>query len=107
MIAARTAGIAQVSAAKEFRFALFVAGDAPNSVQAVSNLRALCQSWIPERYAIEVVDVFLHPQRAMDERVFLTPTLLKLAPLPQRRIVGTLSHSGDVVDALGLDAGAA
>lgn len=92
---------------KQFLFELFVAGDAPNSVQALSNLRALCQAWIPERYVIEVVDVFRHPARAMAKGVFMTPTLLRLGPPPMRRIVGTLSHSGNVVAALGLDAEAA
>jgi circadian clock protein KaiB len=91
----------------QFHFELFVAGDAPNSAQALTNLRALCQAWIPRRYVIEVVDVFQNPGRAMAEGIFMTPTLLRLGPLPKRRIVGTLSHSGNVIDALGLVAVAA
>ena len=32
----------------------------------------------------------------------MTPTLLRLAPLPQRRIVGTLSDTATLLQALGL-----
>ncbi|MDD5333234.1 MAG: circadian clock KaiB family protein [Rhodoferax sp.] len=56
------------------------------------------------RYEIEVVDVFRQPQRALADAVFMTPTLIKLAPLPQRAIVGTLSQTQTVLQALGLEA---
>jgi circadian clock protein KaiB len=36
------------------------------------------------------------------ERIFLTPTLIKLTPAPLRRIVGTLSQTLPVMLALGL-----
>jgi len=87
-----------------FDFELFVAGEAPNSTQALFNLRALCDLRIPNRYTIEVVDVFREPARAMLERVFMTPMLVRTAPGPERRIVGTLSHAGTVVNTLGLGA---
>ena len=41
-----------------FKFCLYVAGDAPNSAQAIANLAAFCQAHLPDRYEIEVVDVF-------------------------------------------------
>jgi len=48
------------------------------------------------------VDVFLAPKRALAEGIFMTPTLLKLAPAPVRKIVGTLSQTGIVLQSLGL-----
>ena len=51
---------------------------------------------------IEIVDVFKEPERALDDGIFLTPTLVKLLPLPIRRIVGTLSESDIVLRTLGL-----
>lgn len=86
----------------QFNFRLFVAGDAINSSQALANLRALCRAHIPDRYAIEVVDVFSEPARALADGVFMTPTLIKLAPMPVQRIVGTLSQTEKVLQALGL-----
>ena len=85
-----------------FAFRLFIAGDALNSTQAVSNLTAICHTYLPGRHDIEVVDIFSQPLRALEERVFLTPTLIKLAPQPVRRIVGTLSQTQRVIEALGL-----
>ena len=85
-----------------FDFELFVAGNGPNSAQALVNLRALCNLRIPNRYTIAVVDVFQDPARALKEKIFMTPTLLRTSPRPECRIVGTLSHAANVADALGL-----
>jgi circadian clock protein KaiB len=85
-----------------FRFQLYVAGDAQNSVQAIANLAALCRAYLPNRHEIEIVDVFREPRRALAEAIFMTPTLLKLSPAPVRRIVGTLSQTHVVLEALGL-----
>lgn len=90
-----------------FRFRLYVAGDAPNSNRAAANLKALCSRLVPGRCDIEVVDVFREPKRALADRVFMTPTLIKLGPGPARRIVGTLSDSRALMNALGLDGAAA
>ena len=86
-----------------FNFRLYVAGGAQNSAQAVANLTALCRAHLADRHTIEVVDVYRDPQRALADSIFMTPTLVKLAPLPMQRIVGTLSDTQAVVHALGLD----
>jgi circadian clock protein KaiB len=84
------------------KFRLYIVGAAPNSIQAVSNLDALCREHLPERHDIEIVDVTLHPMRALNEGVLLTPTLVKYLPEPVRRIVGTLSDRLTVLRTLGL-----
>ena len=85
-----------------FKLRLYVAGDAPNSTQARANLDALCRSYLPA-CEIEIVDVLREPKRAMDDRIFMTPTLVKLSPAPGRTIVGTLSQTQPVLQALGLE----
>lgn len=86
----------------QFRFRLFVAGDAPNSVQAVANLAAVCRDHLADCHEIEIVDVFREPKRALAEGIFMTPTLVALTPPPVRRIVGTLSQTQTVLLTLGL-----
>jgi circadian clock protein KaiB len=86
-----------------FKFRLYVAGDAQNSVQARANLAALCREHFIGCHEIEVVDVLRHPKRALADSVFMTPTLMKLSPSPARRIVGTLSQPDTVLQALGLE----
>jgi circadian clock protein KaiB len=88
----------------DFKFRLYVAGDAQNSAQAIANLTALCKAYLENRHSIEVVNVFREPKRALADGVLMTPTLVKLAPLPApRRIVGTLSQVRPVLLALGLE----
>jgi circadian clock protein KaiB len=86
-----------------FRFRLYVAGDAPNSTEALANLTALCRAHLPGRHEIEVVDVFREPKRALADGILMTPTLVKLTPYPGRSIVGTLRQTQPVLRALGLD----
>lgn len=90
-----------------FKFRLYVADSAQNGALALANLRALCQAHLPGRHEIEVVDVFRQPRRALADGIFMTPTLVRLLPLPARRIVGTLSQTDTVLQALGLPAASA
>jgi circadian clock protein KaiB len=86
-----------------YKFRLYVADHTMNSAQAAANLQALCKAHLSGRHEIEIVDVFKEPQRAILEGIRMTPTLLMLAPLPIRRIVGTLVDTQHVLEALGLD----
>lgn len=85
-----------------FKFRLYMAGDAQNSVQALANLKALCLTHLPGRYEIEIVDVLRDPKRALADSIFMTPTLVKLGPAPCRKIIGSLSKTEPVLEALGL-----
>ena len=84
------------------RFRLYVAGEGQNSARAIANLTALCQLRLAGRHQIEIIDVFGHPDRALADRIVMTPTLMRLEPGPIRRIIGTLAATDDVVAALGL-----
>jgi circadian clock protein KaiB len=87
-----------------FKFRLYTAGDTQNSMQAIANLGALCRTYLPDRHQIEVVDVLREPKRAWADGVFMTPTLIKLTPLPTRKIIGTLCDAQAVLHALRLEA---
>ena len=87
-----------------FTFRLYVAGAAPNSLLAIANLTQLCETHLPGRYEIEIVDVLLEPKRALTEAIFMTPTLVTDSPYPGHRIVGTLSQTEPILQILGLGA---
>lgn len=81
---------------------LYVAGQSPNSVRAIANLRAICQKQLAHvSWQLEIVDVFVEPLRAVEDHILVTPTLLKLTP-PVAHIVGDLSQRETVLKALGL-----
>ena len=75
------------------RLHLFVASDAPRSIIAIENIRrALIE--FEAMFALEIVNVFDDPDRALAARVLVTPTLL--APDFARRLVGDLSESAQL-----------
>jgi circadian clock protein KaiB len=85
-----------------FKFRLYVAGEAPNSIQALENIRSLCREHLPDRHEIEIVDVLRHPDQAVADGILITPLLVKVAPVPQVKIFGNLSAVNSLLEALGL-----
>jgi circadian clock protein KaiB len=83
-------------------FRLYLAGGAPNSVRAFANLYAICRKHFPGSHRIEVIDVLKEPLRALSEAILVTPTVVKLSPLPEQQIIGDLSEEEAVLRALGL-----
>jgi circadian clock protein KaiB len=83
-----------------FVFRLYVAGEAPNSVLALRNLKAYCKKYYGEDYKIDVVDVLLSPERAWAEGVIVTPMTVKVSPLPSVQIIGNLSNMEQVLSIL-------
>jgi circadian clock protein KaiB len=82
------------------RLRLYVAGTAPNSVKAIANCRAICDEHFASGHELEIVDLLEHPTRALADGVIVTPTLLRLLPLPVRRVIGSLSDANQVLLAL-------
>jgi circadian clock protein KaiB len=82
------------------RLRLYIAGRAPNSVRAIANCRAICDGHFASCHQLEIVDLLEHPKRALADGVIVTPTLLKLLPLPVQRVIGNLSDTNKVLMAL-------
>lgn len=82
---------------------LYVAGGAPNSIQAIANLEAICAEYLKGGHRLEIVDVLDDPRRAMADGVLVTPSLTKLSPQPAAQVVGNLSDRQRVMLALGLN----
>jgi circadian clock protein KaiB len=85
-----------------YSFRLYVAGQTERSQAAEANLRALCESRLPGGYDLEVIDAIEQPGLAEEQRILATPTVLRLAPPPQRRVIGDLSDHQRAAYALGL-----
>jgi len=86
-----------------FNFRLYVADQTYNSVQAEANLTAFCRQYLPDCHHVEIVDVLQEPMRALDDGIFMTPTLVVLTPPPIRKIVGTLSQPLTMLQTLKID----
>ena len=76
---------------------LYVALGAPNSVRAINNLHAILNAHFAGRHEVEVVDLLAFPKRAMADGIIVTPTLLRLRPLPPKRLIGDLGDASQVL----------
>ena len=85
-----------------FRFTLYVAGETPRSSQAAEHLERLAKEHLGGNAEITVVDVTSEPGKAEAERILTTPTLVKEAPEPPRRVTGDLGNLSLVARALGI-----
>jgi circadian clock protein KaiB len=61
------------------------------SLRALSNFERLSAGLAPESYELEVIDIYANPERAFNDNIVATPTLVKEAPPPRFRMVGDLS----------------
>lgn len=83
-----------------WRFVLYCAGPSTASERAETVLRSLCAHFLAGRYEITVVDI-TDPAASVPEDVLAAPTVVRTAPLPQRRVIGDLSHVQKAKDGLG------
>jgi circadian clock protein KaiB len=83
-----------------YRLQLFVTGTTPRSARAIQNLRTICEDNLQGRYDLDVIDIYQHPEQVKAEQIVVTPTLVKQFPLPLRKLIGDLSDTQRVLDAL-------
>ena len=91
-----------VNESPEYVLRLFIAGATPNSVRAVNNIRVLCETHLQGRYALQIIDVYQDAALAQEEQIIALPLLIKKSPLPERKLIGDLSQTEKVINALGL-----
>lgn len=94
----------QAAAAKnneKYVLRLYVTGMTPKSINAIENVRKLCEQYLPGRYELEVVDIYQQPNVAKTEQLIAAPTLIKKLPLPLRRFIGDMSNKEKIL--VGLD----
>jgi len=80
---------------------LYIAGQTPNSVAAIANLKKICEDQLRGKYRIEVIDLLKKPQLAKGDQIVAIPTLVRKLPPPVKSIVGNLSKTERVL--VGLD----
>src|SRR5262245_18572520 len=81
---------------------LCISGMTPRSRRALVNLKQICDQYLEDNYELEVIDLYQQPELAVKNQVVATPTLLKTAPLPLRRMFGDLSDIRGLLQRLGI-----
>ncbi len=70
---------------------LYVSGMTLKSVNAVENVKRLCEEHLHGSYELEVIDIRAHPELAGEAEVIASPTLVKKLPLPLQKFIGDMS----------------
>jgi circadian clock protein KaiB len=81
---------------------LYVIGQATCSMLAVAATRTICETYLNERYELEVIDLYRQPFMAERDRIIVAPTLVKVLPTPLPRFIGDLSDIEQVLVGLNL-----
>ena len=91
----------RVAVSTRYTLILYVAGQSPKSLNAIANIKKICEEHLQGRYQLDVIDLYQQPQHALGEQIIALPTLLRKLPPPLRRIIGDLSNTERVL--VGLD----
>ncbi len=81
---------------------LYVSGMSSKSMQAIENLKLLCDEYLKGCFELEIIDIFKNPKLASEQHIVFSPSLYKQLPLPKKTLVGTLSDTKKVLKALGV-----
>lgn len=94
----------RATSAEKVQLRLYVSGLTPKSTEAIADLRRLCQEHLPGRCDVEIIDIYQQPERAIEAQIIAVPTLIKQAPGPLQRLIGSLRETTKVLRALGFSA---
>ena len=89
-------------AKQQYVLRLFISGMTARSVQAIDNLKKICEDGLKGCYNLEIIDISQQPKAVKQEDIIATPTLIKELPKPIRRIIGDLSDKERILVALNL-----
>lgn len=96
------AGHSQEGSQAKYTLQLFITGATPNSSKAVANIKAICEQYLKDNYQLEIIDVYLERRLAGQKQIVALPMLIKAFPLPERKLIGDMSKTQKVLEALGI-----
>lgn len=81
---------------------LYVAGMSQKSMEAIENIKILCDQHLKDAFELEIIDLYKNPELASEHHIVFSPSLIKQRPLPKKILIGTFSDTGKVIRALGI-----
>lgn len=79
---------------------LFVSGHSAATERILTTLQSVLETSRYQPYTLQMVDVSKHPEQAEVDQVAATPTLVRVTPLPVRRLVGELDNPHAILSLL-------
>ena len=90
-----------VNSEKQY-FKLFIAGASVNSLRSIQNMKDFCNTFLKDRFELEIIDIYQQPSLAEQEQIIALPLLIRKYPNPERRFIGDLSDTSSLLKGLGI-----
>jgi len=81
---------------------LYVSGMSPKSMEAIENIKTLCEERLRGLVQLEIIDLYKNPEAASEQQIIFSPSLIKQLPLPKKILIGTFADKEKVIKALGI-----
>lgn len=82
---------------------LYVSGMSPKSMEAIENIKRLCEEHLSDQFELEIIDIYKNPELLTKDHIVFSPSLIKTLPLPKKVLIGTFSDPTRVIKALGIN----
>jgi circadian clock protein KaiB len=94
--------VGKTAATEHYVFQLYIVGNSINSVRAIKNITSICETYLKNRFTLEIIDVAEKPRIANTEDIIAVPLLIRTFPPPKEKIIGDLSNTQNILDALNI-----
>jgi circadian clock protein KaiB len=81
---------------------LYVSGMSSKSMEAIKNIKRLCNEHLEGAFELEIIDLYKNPEAASEQQIVFSPSLIKQMPLPKKTLIGTFADSEKVIKGLGM-----
>lgn len=81
---------------------LYVSGMSPKSIEAIENIKRLCDENLQGAFELEIIDLYKNPEAAGEQQIVFSPSLIKRLPLPKKIMIGTFADTEKVIKGLGI-----
>ena len=81
---------------------LYVSGMSPKSMEAIENIKRLCDEHLNGTFELEIIDLYKHPEAASEQQIVFSPSLIKRLPLPKKTLIGNFADTEKVIKGLGI-----
>ncbi|MEO7306683.1 MAG: circadian clock KaiB family protein [Ferruginibacter sp.] len=81
---------------------LYVSGMSVKSMEAIGNIKQLCDEHLQGAIDLEIIDLYKNPELAIEQQIVFSPSLIKQLPLPKKTLIGTFADTEKVIKGLGI-----
>ena len=82
---------------------LYVVGNTPSACHAIKAIQQLLNEQLAGSWHLEVLDVTEAANQVEADRIMAVPALMRVSPLPKKRVVGDFSDPQQVLLGLEID----